>query len=69
MNNPCPNCGNDNVPDTGWKHATGIGDPRTGEMHLQPNRQHATCPNCGVKLVRNPDDGDLGLDRWRVDRP
>jgi endogenous inhibitor of DNA gyrase (YacG/DUF329 family) len=53
----CPKCGT-HIPDTGMSSRIGMGS-------LQPARQHTTCPECGIKLVRNPEDRDHGLNEWR----
>ena len=60
----CPKCGID-VPATGISGSYGMGTPGGG-LNLQPARQHATCSECGTKLVRNPDDNEHGLDEWRA---
>lgn len=54
----CPKCGT-HIPDTGMSSQIGMGDT------LQPARQHTACPECGMKLVRNPDDHEHGLNEWR----
>ena len=55
----CPKCGT-HIPDTGMSSQLG-----TPGGTLQPARQHATCPNCGIDLVRNPEDREHGLNEWR----
>lgn len=59
----CPECGTP-VSAPGVSHATGHGTGR-GEIAWQPSHQYATCTGCGTKLMRNPDLGQHGLDRWR----
>lgn len=54
----CPICGAD-VPFTGMSS----GEDATSNAA----RQHADCPGCGTKLVRNPDEEDFpDLQKWRT---
>lgn len=63
----CPACSTE-APPIRAIHRTGIGDDQ-GHATFQPARQYATCPNpdCGAKLVRNPELGEQGLDQWRLE--
>ena len=47
----CPECEHP-IPGTGISSALGLGTGG-GEIAYQPNKEHTTCPECGVELERN----------------